>query len=195
MSATFTKILADRKLLFAISVAVVIQLLLAPFTQDPHDVLYWRLTGYYLVVERVNPYTVEECGFTYPPLWMAVIAVFYSISRLFANPALPSYVSGLVERFFIKMPLVLASIGVGYILYRLLTKVTGSSSKASAAVLLWFLNPYVIWINSIWGMFDVFPTLCTLLSVEHFFNKQYDRSAVFLGMGIGFKMYPIILIP
>jgi Gpi18-like mannosyltransferase len=195
VGATFTKILADRKLLFAIGVTVVIQLLLAPFTQDPHDVLYWRLTGYYLIVEHTNPYTVEECGFTYPPLWMAVIAVFYSISRLFVNPALPSYVSGLVERFFIKMPLILASIGVGYILYRLLTRFTGSSNKASAAALLWFLNPYVIWINSVWGMFDVFPTLCTLLSVERFFDRQYDRSALFLGMGIGFKMYPILLIP
>jgi len=195
LHATFTKILADRKLLFAIIVTVVIQLLLAPFTQDPHDMLYWRLTGYYLTVEHVNPYTIKDCGFTYPPLWMAIIAVFYSISQLFVNPSLPSYVSGLVERFFIKMPLILASVGVSFSLYRLLAKFTGSTNKARVAALLWFLNPYVIWINSIWGMFDVFPALCTLLSAEHFFNKQYDRSAFFLGVGIGFKMYPILLIP
>lgn len=195
LHATFTKILADRKLLFVIVVTVVVQLLLAPFTQDPHDVWYWRLTGYYLIIEHVNPYTVKECGFTYPPLWMAVIAVFYSISQLFMNPSLPSYVSGLVERFFIKMPLILASIGVSFILYRLIAKFTGSTNKARAAALLWLLNPYVIWINSIWGMFDVFPALCTLLSAEHFFNKQYDKSALFLGIGIGFKMYPILLIP
>jgi len=60
---------------------------------------------------------------------------------------------------------------------------------------MWILNPYVIFISAVWGMFDTLPTLLTLLAVWLLLEGKSGKSAISLSAAALFKMYPIVFAP
>jgi Gpi18-like mannosyltransferase len=87
----------------------------------------------------------------------------------------------------IKLPMIFGDLISAVLLFKF--------TKSKFVLALWFLNPYVIWISSVHGMFDVLPTLFSLLSMYFLAKKDYLKSAASLAIGIGYKIFPIFLVP
>ena len=176
----FGKINQKRNIIIA---ALAIRLLLAPFAGHPADMKYWEYFGKALLVEHVNPYT----NFVYPPPWILIIGVMYNVYLVFPNQ--------FFLYFVLKLPIIMGDIIMGLALYDIVKELSSSKKKANYALALFLLNPYTIWISSVWGMFDVLPALCTLLSLRFYLKGDKKVSFLFLGLGAAFKYYPILLLP
>jgi Gpi18-like mannosyltransferase len=164
-------------------IGLVTRVLLAPFTAHPSDIGYWEEFGKALLTEHSNPYT----GFVYPPPWIIIVGAMYSLYLNFPS------------EFFLylalKIPIIIGDLLMGLVLHNVVEELSGSSKLANSALVLFLLNPYVIWISSVWGMFDVLPALCTLLFLRFYLKGDRRSSFLFLGIGVAFKYYPILLLP
>ncbi len=160
-----------------------IRLCIAPFTGHPCDMPLWGTFGKAILVEHANPYAT----FPYPPPWILITGFTYGIYLLL--PSEPFL------NFILKLPIILGDILLGITLHAIVQDLSSSRKKANYATALFLLNPYVIWISSVWGMFDALPALCTLLALRSFLKGNEKVSALFLGLGIAFKYYPILLLP
>ncbi len=184
--------------LILLAVAVVaLELAIAPLGGDPHDINYWVATGWLVVSEGKNPYlNLSFCDYTYPPLWMIIIASYYSLASVLVgahNPWLGA--TDLVFYFFLKLPLIAASTALALILYGIVRRLTGDSDRSRLAASLWLLNPYVVWNVAVGGMFDVIPALFSLLAIWFLLKDEETLSALMLGLGISSKIYPLLFLP
>jgi hypothetical protein len=156
---------------------------------------------------------------SYTPLWLFTILSLYPIYAFSAHPVYNPDPQELWKKGFesipinpgesyksfipsdlpllttlIKLPLIIADILIALLLFEIVKKYT-DEKKAYYVLWIWLLNPYVIWISSVWGMFDGIPTLFTILTLYFFIKNQYNKSAFCLAIAILFKIYPIILVP
>ena len=170
-------------------IGLAIRILLAPFTGHPWDLRIWMDAGYRTLVVRQDIYEIGqqihwEWGYyAYPPAWLAWV----SLAQFFAEDL---YVHVLV----LKLPLIIADTVTALLLYRMFLRL-GTSQAARRAFLLYYLNPFVILVGSVWGMFDSLPVMFTLGSVILLADRKFDWSAIFLGIGTLLKIYPSLLIP
>nr|OGC89942.1 MAG: hypothetical protein A2V48_02535 [Candidatus Amesbacteria bacterium RBG_19FT_COMBO_48_16] len=137
--------------------------------------------------------------FIYPPLAYLTHALF----NLFLSPLYPASAfqtliydigrarldSGLpLLLYLLKLPYLLADIFCFWLIYRLLpdkNKILGS--------LVWIFNPLVIYSAYMMGQFDIFIAAFLLLAV-YFADKKPLLAAVTLGIGAGFKPFPLLLL-
>jgi len=94
----------------------------------------------------------------------------------------------------IKTPIIVSDLIIALIIYNILTSFS-CEKNARYAFLAWLFNPYVIFISSIWGMFDSIPALFMLLSVYYLIKNKFYKSATTLVIATLFKLYPAIFIP
>jgi len=195
-SSIFLEDRRDLWLLGALLLGLSMRLILSPFSGDmKHDVHIWIKTGEYLYQGR-NPYTFNfflntsaEDNIGYMAPWPLLNGVsFWLSSSLF-----PGNIYALVA--MIKLPVIIADLAIGLLIYRFILKHTQNLESARRGLSLWLFNPLVVFVSSIYGMFDSLPTLFTLLSISYFTEDRYDLSAVCLAIGIAFKTYPIITVP
>ncbi len=176
---------------------IVLQLIVAPLGGDPHDMNYWVATGWLIVSEGKNPYlNLSFCDYTYPPLWMGIIASYYALASMLVgshNPWLGA--TDLVFYFFLKLPLIIASSALTLTIYGIVNKLTGDRGRSRLAASLWLLNPYVIWSVGVSGMFDVIPALFSLIAIWFLLRGNDELSALMLGLGVSSKTYPLLFLP
>lgn len=189
--------MGHRYLIPMVVVVVALELAIAPLGGDPHDINYWVATGWLVVSEGKNPYlNLSFCDYTYPPFWMIVIASYYSLAGALVgahNPWLGA--TDLVFYFFLKLPLIIASTALAFLLYGIVQSLTGDSDRAQLAASLWLLNPYVVWSVAVSGMFDVIPALFSLLALWFLVRDEEALSALMLGLGVSSKIYPLLFLP
>jgi hypothetical protein len=151
----------------------------------------------------------------FPPLWyhymMAPIAYTYSwLSDIFQISAIPmsslptglnfypsfgiQYVPGWLFNSVIKTPFLISDILVTLLLYKITNQLTNKRELAEKAALLWFLNPFVIWISASWGMWDTLPALFSLAAFYFVLKKKYAVSGVFISLGVVCKLYPLLFV-
>jgi Gpi18-like mannosyltransferase len=92
--------------------------------------------------------------------------------------------------FFIKLPQLFSDTLTALFLYKIVNKLTANKGLAEKSAFLWFLNPYLIWISAVWGMWDSMAAMFSLLSVYFLMSKKITLSAVCLILGIASKLYP-----
>ncbi|MEM2865392.1 MAG: glycosyltransferase 87 family protein [Candidatus Bathyarchaeia archaeon] len=119
---------------------------------------------------------LERQYFVYPPLWGLTLYPFH-----------PLVDSELLFNFTVRILLMLFNLAVGFQLLR-------SFRAGLGAFTLWMLNPFTIGIAQA-GNFDILPAYLSLLSYRWLKPGTYDRSALALGLGIGYKLYPAMFLP
>ena len=98
--------------------------------------------------------------------------------------------------FVVKTPFLFSDVAITFLLYKIVAELTNSKRLAETAALLWFLNPFVIWISASWGMWDTLPALFSLIAFFFLLRKKYALAAVFLSLGVASKLYPaLFLVP
>lgn len=186
----------DLWLIGALVLGLSIRLVVAPISGDMnHDVHIWIETGKGLY-SGVNPYTFSfffnssaEDNIGYMSPWPMLNYLSYWLS----TSLFPGNIYALVA--MIKLPIIIADLAIGIVVYRFILGRTENLSNARRGLSLWLFNPLVIFVSSIYGMFDSLPALFTLLSICYFVENRYDLSAIYLAIGIAFKTYPIITVP
>ncbi len=104
----------------------------------------------------------------YPPGYVYVMYILGAIKNVFG-------VAGKGEWLLIKLPSILADLGIGYFIYNAARK-TYSSKNATLIASLFVINPLVILNSSLWGQVDSILTLFCLMSVYFIAEKRYGAS-------------------
>ncbi|HEY50421.1 MAG TPA: DUF2029 domain-containing protein [Dehalococcoidia bacterium] len=86
----------------------------------------------------------------------------------------------------IKLPLIVADILVGLLIYTIVRRLAGDK-KAKFAFALWFLSPMVIIESCIFGQYDVIVALLSLLAAYLITRKSYIEAGVAFSLGFLFK--------
>jgi hypothetical protein len=182
-----------------------------PITAHPFDVYAWYTISDNILTK--GPFAIQN----FPPVWYhyMLVPVTYlykflnGISPLSTGPFLISslppelnfypslgiqYVPGLLFDFVVKLPFFISDILVSFILYKIVSLLTNNKGLSEKAALLWFLNPFVIWISAAWGMWDSLTVLFSLVSIYLLIKKKLVLSAVSLAIGVGLKIYPLLFL-
>jgi len=203
------------KLRYILIVGVIVRIMLMPFFSHPVDVYYWY-SAYMDIVRSGAPTYIYGLPWAFPPLWYYIMTPFVYIydwlSTIFSIKPIPieniplqlnpgsewgvSYVPGLLFNTVIKIPFLISDFLVALLLYKIVKELTENQGLAEKASLIWFLNPYLIWISSGWGMFDTIPTLFTVASFFFLIRKNFYSSSICLALAVASKLYPaLFLIP
>ena len=219
--AQLGKNLRQPRILIPFIVGAAIRFAFAPFTEQRWDMYVWRIEQVLVYNYHVNPFWPQsgvplQFAWSYPPLWLLSLLAIYPVYLIFHTPQLPVNVASLWHTWPVtgnlfeayhsfvpvglpildlidKTPIIVADLLIALVLYELIKR--DSPKHAYYALIAWLFNPYVIWISSVWGMFDAIPALLVLLSVYLLIARRYKSSAVLLAVSVLFKLYSIILIP
>jgi Gpi18-like mannosyltransferase len=155
------------------------------------------ITGY-LVDSGLNPYQPQGIievfshpllqglipRFGYPPPWTFVLSLAFQLSyRLIPNIFL--------YNFMTKIPIILANIGLAYLVRHILIKSKTVKGKAQFAFIFLLFNPFTILTSSAWGQFDTVTALICVASL-YLLNK-YKTTWSALTLALAFSIKPIIL--
>lgn len=203
--------LSRHKLACILVVGILVRLLLMPISAHSFDVYVWYETSSSILSN--GPFSLQE----FPPLWyhymMIPVAYVYDwLAGVFPTWAAavpmsslpqalnfyPAYnvqfVPGLLFNFIVKIPFLISDVLLAVLLYKIVNSLTSNRSFAEKAALLWFLNPFVIWISAGWGMWDTLPAFFTLAAFYLLLKKKFEFSAVCLSLGVALKMYPLFFL-
>jgi uncharacterized membrane protein len=203
--------LASHSLALVLAVGIAVRLILMPISAHPFDMYVWYEDSRRIIAN--GPLYLQ--GF--PPLWyhylMIPVAYLYNaLSAIMPTGTIPmsslpsaldfypsyhiSVVPGMLFNFIVKTPFLISDILIALLLYKIVGEYTGKKTLARTAAILWFLNPFVIWISASWGMWDTLPALFSLAAMYLLIKRRFALSAVSLSLGVAAKLYPaIFLVP
>ncbi|MFQ6127145.1 MAG: hypothetical protein ACE5R6_21420, partial [Candidatus Heimdallarchaeota archaeon] len=105
----------------------------------------------------------------------------------------------IVFLYLIKIPLVVADIITIFFLFKILRILAHDEKKATKLTMLYAFNPLVIMVTGVWGTMEPIPMMFTILSLYFFLKAsstaEFLTSAILLGWGTAFKLYPIFIAP
>lgn len=96
--------------------------------------------------------------------------------------------------FVLKLPSIISDLGLAYLIYLVLSKVT-SKRMALYGLAFCLFNPVLIFNASIWGAFDGFMTLFLFLSVYYLAQKKLILASIFFGVSLLVKPQAIAIAP
>ena len=173
--------------------AIALRLLVMPFLFHP-DIKVYSFQASHLKQGVWNIYEQEE--FVYQPLAYLFLGSFQTLIEPLArgldnwladasggaitHPSLYWYL------ILLKLPILVFDLLVGLALYRL---------AGRKALSLWLFNPFTVVLLYVFSNVDIFPLFFVLLACLFYIKDKNLLSAMALGVGAGFKMYPLLLIP
>jgi len=208
----FRSFVTEHKLGAILAVGVVARLILMPISAHPLDMYVWYEAA--LSVVKNGPLSVKF----FPPvqgyLLLVPLAYLYSwLAHTFSwgsfgpipmasiSPALnyyptldAQYVPGMLFSFVEKLPLLFSDFVATILLYKIVLSLTGKKGLAEAAAVLLFLNPYLIWVSAVWGMWDTLPALFSLACFYFLLKKKFVLSSACLAIGVFLKIYPLLFV-
>ena len=98
--------------------------------------------------------------------------------------------SSYIQLFLIRIPLLVADIGIFFILRSWLR----NKSYIKLIWLYWF-SPVLLYISYVHGQLDVIPIALLFLSLHFLFNKKLVQSGVFFGLALATKTMVILALP
>lgn len=94
-----------------------------------------------------------------------------------------------ISESLIKLPLLLADLGILYVLVRLFPR------KEKKIYLYYFLNPIILYSTYIHSQLDIIPTALLFFCIYKFGLKQVKLSALFFGLALATKFHVLVALP
>lgn len=95
----------------------------------------------------------------------------------------------------LKIPAVLADLGIAFLIHKLVVKITGKKKLSLIAAGVWLANP-VSWYNSaVWGQYDAVVNFLALLSLYYLMGKKLFRAVLLFALSIYTKASLLIFAP
>ncbi len=173
---------------------LIVRLLVAPFTGHGWDMYVWLKSGELFLYSGTNIYEISDVAgfpwgfYAYPPLWLYWLAAAQLLTTSFS-------LSINEHIILIKLPIIISDILSGYLLYLLLLRLRIDEKLSIRISILFLFNPLIIFVSSVWGMFDSIATLFVLLSLLLLMKNHDYTSILLLGIGAAIKIYPALLLP
>ncbi len=194
-----TKILAQfsnaKFFWFAAITGLLVRLLFAPITSYAFDVGAFLKHDELFYLAEINPLYWWSYGVPY----LGILLGFFPL-KLVAN--LVGVDNIYVTQFVLKMPFILADIGIAAVLYHLVRSLSilklpqeRLQHLAKVVALYWWVHPFAIFISSVHGMFDAIPTFFVLLAVFYAYHRKISRSYASLAIATTIKLFPFFLFP
>ncbi len=144
------------------------------------DVLRYRKVAEFMLAGRWNPYESTNL-YPYPPLWVwwEVVAGWLSAR------------SGIGFALLVKAPLVTADLAIVGLLWRW----GRERGMGSTPAWLFALHPVSLLVTGFHGQFDTLMLLAVLVALRRHEQGRQDASALALAAAIGFKSFPVLLLP
>lgn len=201
-----------RDLRWIILVGLTVRFILLPLSAHPWDDYVWYITGNQMY-SGSGLYGGASYTYSYPPVWGGFLYVTDGLYRLLAgsvgaHPLMGSVVNGyygsqgnlgapiVVDWLFVtltKLPLVLFDLLTTLLICRLVRQRLERPELGVFTAGLFFLNPYIILISSVWGQFDVIATYLLLLGLLLFLDHHPWISGIVLGVSVATKYFPIVV--
>lgn len=124
-------------------------------------------------------------------LWYPMYALYLKIIELFSFQV----DNLLLLHFFIKLPFLFLDILSGFLIYRIILKLTGDGNKAKIGFLFWWLNPIIFYVYGIHGHYELLIPFSIILLIIGLLDKKAWVIASALVIGFTTKYFLIILIP
>lgn len=194
-----------------IILAVVLRLLVAAFYFHP-DIKTFNYQASFLKHGVFNIYTYltenkktlslrEE--FVYFPLTYFTLGSYQAIASPILGKGFDAWLADAGVNSFVRNPqifkylivLKLPYIAVDILIGYLIMKFFDDREKAKKAFIFWLFNPFTIALFYIFSNVDIFPVALTVVSLLLAKRNKLVASSLLLGIGAGFKLYPILLVP
>ncbi len=187
----------DRRVL-ALSIAT--QLVLGLLFGHSYDTRIFMATGY-LVGAGHDPYVARNLsavfphvGFSvitsvgYPPPWPLLLGLIYR--GVYA--VVPNF---LVYNLAIKIPVIVANVGLAYLVAAILRDRGASAAVSARAWTFLLLNPFLLYFGAAWGEIDSIVALLALAALALLYARRRDGSAVLLALAVCVKPTALALLP
>ncbi len=163
-------------------IGIILRIVLSSITFHP-DSLAFKLGGELVASGKIlNLYDFSDPNvavLNYPPAIYWFHGIFHFLLAGFLSPNL-----------YVKLPYLIFDLLTAFVLLKLLP----DKKKASFAFTAWIFNPINLYASYMMGQFDIIPTFFTILSIYLLSKNKLEWSAVSLGFGIAFKLYPVFLL-
>lgn len=190
------------RLVFLLVVGFLLRIAIAPFTSHAYDILGCKMAvRTYFEQGELSPFYEKLSLFyswTSPPIWFFILLLFYAPYVFLRVLGMPDFRVGFqpvlaVESLFIKLPLILSDVLSAYLIYRICKRCNLDERVSRLATAVYLLNPFGIWISSVWGMFDSLAVLFMLVGLYFLLDGKIFASSLIWGFGV--KWYTLGLIP
>ncbi|MEI6462670.1 MAG: hypothetical protein WCO33_03325 [bacterium] len=163
----------------------------APFEQDLKFFQDWTIVSLQNGLTNIYNHNEGRLPVDYPPIYLYVLTVLGYISRDILHISIDSS----KYEYFIKVLNIFIDLGVSAFLFAIVRRLS-SVKYAVISVFAYFLNPYVIFVSSIWGQIDNIISFFTLASIYLYIsNKFKDLSFTSIALGILTKFQVVIVSP
>ena len=211
----------DRRLWLLLAAALAVRLALMPLP-DPFDAdlttfwLPWMAYGAQHGLAQL--YLEGHPPVNYPPLYLALLV---GLGKLYGL-VVPGFEYTPLQSVLIKLPAVLADLGITALLYAAAWRVvqirdasapsvstTGTHDRTTArpndrnkeswfpllAAALWALNPAVIYVSAFWAQVDSIHTLWMLAALLAALGRRWGWSGVLMALALLTKLHAVVLLP
>jgi hypothetical protein len=188
----------DRRILL---LSIVLQLGLALLFGHSYDTRVFMTAGY-LVGTGQNPYMPQDLTAVfhhvdfnamstigYPPPWPLVLGLLYTGTYGLVHNLL-------VYNLVIKIPVVVANIGLAYLVAAVLKNRGAQPAVCRKAWIFLLLNPFLLYFGAAWGQIDAIAALLALTALVLVYARRSVGSAVVLALAVCVKPIaaPILLV-
>ena len=187
-------------------IGLIVRFVCAPLLTYDYDIYHWAV-----IMQNIDSGNglYELTGYFYTPVWGYIMGAVLMFWNLFLRVDVFGmkftsflgiedmehiyHISTITSPEFniaMKVPLILADILVGYLVYRLTMDLTQDRKRSEYAFGLWFLCPIILYMSGIQGMFDCISALFLLLCVMFVLKDRYFMGGVFLSLATLLKLFP-----
>jgi hypothetical protein len=202
------------RLFICLLIGTIIRVTLAPFTGHPFDIYLWYQASEQIIQSGPYPtyhtaniplffYTLVPISYLYNALSGPLNAQATPLNSLpaivqsAAQWTIPAgqniFVTNWLFNLLVKSPMIISDILSGLLIYKIILDRFGQR-LASSSFLLWFLNPMLIWVSSVWSMFDSIPVLFVILATYLVLKNHFSLGFLSLSVAIGYKIFPVFFI-
>lgn len=196
--------MAARRLGLLLAGALALRLILLPLP-DPYPAdlttfwLPWMAYGAEHGLAQL--YRGGQPPVNYPPLFLALLV---GLGKLYAL-WVPSFAYSPWQSVLIKLPAVLADLGIALLLYRVARRLADDAgvpptaredrSFPLLAAALWALNPAALYVSAFWAQVDSIPTLWMLAALVAALAQRWGWSGLLLGLALLTKLQAVVVAP
>jgi len=176
---------------FVALLAIVVRAILIPAQGHVTDVATFE--SWMNTMIKVGPKDFYgAAGFVdYPPGYMLVL---WGIGALYHATAAYSDFTGDIMRIFVKLPGVVADIGIGYLTY-LIARRTWSIAASIVAMAVFALNPASWLVSAYWGQSDSVAAVFLVWGLYLAITRRFEFAWMMLAFAVLIKPQPLVLAP
>ena len=197
------------KMVFLIAIlSLVVHLVMTALFSHTYDSEYWLI-----IMQNIETgnglYGLN--GFYYTPVWGYMLSFADMLMQVFgAIPVLGDRFTDLIViedyngfqavlaspdiNFLLKLPLSVCDVLVGFLLYVIVSRHTGSERKGIVSMALWCFCPIVVYMSAIQGQFDTISVLLLLMTIFLIRQDNPLLAGMVFALATWLKIFPGVCI-